>query len=967
MSNTQALAFQVGVPAQRRELPRSLAVTRVLLYLMFALTLLGGVGVVDSLLDLGRHITPTLSLLAVYAVTPGIAAVILARRLWTGGKLVWFGLIGLQVWLVVGSVVNLYAGSERGLSQLLLPLILLALIGAGASRAWFELPSDRRALRPRMTRERLRREAVPSLQHMIKWRRNRGQSTVEYVGMIGLVSLIIGTLLFSGVGTQVATGLQNEVCKILGGDSCPSDTLAGGGGETGGGDAGGNDSGGGNNGGGDNGGGNNGGGNNGGGSNGGGDNGGGSDGGNDSGGGSNGGGDNGGGNDGGGDNGGGDNGGGNDGGGSNGGGDNGGGSDGGNDSGGGSNGGGDNGGGSDGGNDSGGGNSGGGDNGGGNDGGGDNGGGNNGGGSSGGGSNGGGNSGGGSNGGGSSGGGSNGGGSSGGGSNGGGSSDGGSNGGGNSGGGSNGGGSNGGGSNGGGNSGGGSNGGGSNGGGSNGGGNSGGGSNGGGSNGGGSSGGGSNGGGNSGGGSSGGGSNGGGSSSGGSDGGGSSGGYDCNPVMAPWGITQHCTTSGGSGSNGGGSSSGGKDNKDEDDDKRDDDDKDKDKDKEDDKDDDKIQCNPTGAGSQWGLTGCKTGGSDGGKDDKDKEKDKDEKDKDEKDDEENDEDKDDEDDKDDCPDATNASYYGPLTTGVSGSGRYTLASAGVRTGGPGSLYAGGVALAAPVPMSPADLMLTTAGVSLPGVDTYQDIENQISNALGLTDEPDNPPDPAPETGPEEDDGNGEPGGSCSTPTDPMTVLDGIPDFRPADKKQWAQEVEDIARQNPLTKDFTAEDALIVADYTGSWALDANKYLRGDPIPGRRGERVPEFIERMDQALEHLPPVQGTFHRGTFMPEDLLERFANGDEVELPEYLSTSSDPAKADRAAKNAKSNGRKGENVVMEITTDDGRNIDPLSRYRGKESEVLIPRGGKFVKTGETTKIIDGKEYKVIQVKQVP
>ncbi|MFJ9031530.1 ADP-ribosyltransferase [Streptomyces sp. NPDC102274] len=900
-------------------MPRSLAVTRVLLYLMFGLTLLGGVGVLDSLLELGSRVTPTLTLLALYAVAPGIAAVVLARRLWTGGKVVWFALIALQAWLLVGSIVNLYGGSERGLSQLLLPGALVALLSAGASRAWFERPAEQRAVRPRWTRERLRRVAVPSIPHVIGWRRNRGQSTVEYVGMVGLVALIIGTLVLSGVGTQLAGGLQTAVCTILGGD-CESDTVAGGGGESGGGD----------NGGGDSGGGNSGGGNSGGGDSGGGDSGGGSDGGG-SGGGSDGGGSDSGGSDGGSDSGGSD--GGSDSGGSDGGSDSGGsdsgGSDGGSDSGG-SDGGSDSGG-SDGGSDSGG--SDGGSDSGGSDGGSDSGGSSGGvecnpvmapwgitqsctetgtGGSDGGGSDGG------SDGGGSDGGGSDGG-SDGGGSDGGGS-DGGSDGGGSDGGGSDGGGSDGGGSNGGGSDGG-SDGGGSDGG-SDGGGSSGGvecnpvmapwgimqsctetgtgGSDGGGSDGGGSDGGGSDGGGSDGGGSDGGGSDGGGSDGGGSDGGGSSGGVECNPVMAPWGITQSCTETGTGGSDGGGS-----------------------------------------------------GGSSGGKNDDNKDDDTDEDNDDDKDDNDND------DGKKDCRDGTKVAFFGPVTTGAAGDGRYTLASAAVRT----RVVVSGVTLAAdPGSASAMDLVQSLSGFSIAGVDTYQDAENRLSNALGLTDEPRPEPEPASEREPEP----GPDGGSCPERPNPMTALDGVPKYRNGDRKNWSEEVEKKADENPLTEDLTAEDALIIADYTGPWAEDANKYLRGQPISGLRAGRVPEFIEKMDRALEHLPPVEGTFYRGTFMPDELMERFANGEQVEMPEYLSTSSDPAKADRAAENAKANGRKGENVVMEVITDNGRNIDPLSRYSPKESEVLIPRGGKFEQVGVKTKIIGGKEYKVIQVKQV-
>ncbi|MFD7224638.1 hypothetical protein ACFV9P_27050 [Streptomyces sp. NPDC059892] len=695
-------------------MPRSLAVTRVLLYLMFALTLLGAIGVLNSLLELGTHITPTLTLAALYALVPGIAAVILARRLWTGGKVVWLALIGLQGWLLVGSIVNLYGGSARGLSQLLLPGALLVLVGAGASRAWFELPAEQRAVRPRWTLERLRREGIPSISHLIGWRRNRGQTTAEYVGMIGLVALIIGALVLGGVGTQIANGLQTAVCNILGGD-CDSDAVAGGGGESGGGGNGGGTggTGGTGNGGGDNGGGDSGGGDNGGGDSGGGDNGGG-----DSGGGDNGGGDSGGSN-GGGDSGGGDNGGGSDGG-SDGGGSNGGGSDGGRSSGGGSNGGGSNGGGSDGGSD-GGGSSGGGSNGGGSNGGGSNGGGSNGG-SNGGGSSGGGSNGGGSNGGGSNGGGSNGGGSSGGGSNGGGSNGGGSNGGGSNGGGSNGGGSNGGGSNGGGSNGGGSSGGGSNGGGSNGGGSSsggstggrssGGGSNGGSSSGGSSSGGSSSGGSSSGGGSNGGGSSGGGSSSGGSDSGGSGGETVCTPVMGPAGITQHCT---------------GPDKPD----KPDDDDKDDDKDKDDDG--KETVCTPV-MGPAGITQHCTEQDKPDEPDDDDKDDDKD-------------------DDNDDCRNK-NVAFYNRVTPGGAGSGRYTLASAGIRT--PvvvsGTTFAAGSGIP-----SPLNLISTVSGSTIAGVDTFQDVKDRLTIAIGLTDPPPPPikedpepePEPEPEPGPED--------------------------------------------------------------------------------------------------------------------------------------------------------------------------------------------------------------------------
>lgn len=167
------------------------------------------------------------------------------------------------------------------------------------------------------------------------------------------------------------------------------------------------------------------------------------------------------------------------------------------------------------------------------------------------------------------------------------------------------------------------------------------------------------------------------------------------------------------------------------------------------------------------------------------------------------------------------------------------------------------------------------------------------------------------------------------PGRPDHALDDIPRYRaglPSVRRGWAQEVADIAGRNPLTEDLTAEDALAVADYTGDWALDMNNYLRGRPVPGNRANQVNDRIDGMDRALSHLPPAQGTFLRGTFMPAETIERLRRGDQVGMPEYLSTSTD---------------------------------------RGRESEVVIPRGGTFEQTRTGTTRIDGKEYKVIYLKQ--
>ncbi|MFF0446808.1 hypothetical protein ACFYT4_10400 [Streptomyces sp. NPDC004609] len=50
----------------------------------------------------------------------------------------------------------------------------------------------------------------------LKERRDRGQGSVEYVGVIVLVALIIAAIVGSGVANDIANGLKSKVAGILG-------------------------------------------------------------------------------------------------------------------------------------------------------------------------------------------------------------------------------------------------------------------------------------------------------------------------------------------------------------------------------------------------------------------------------------------------------------------------------------------------------------------------------------------------------------------------------------------------------------------------------------------------------------------------------------------------------------------------------------------------------------------------------
>ncbi|MEU3850487.1 hypothetical protein [Streptomyces sp. NPDC029554] len=200
---------------ERRPLPGSLATALVLIHTLFAITVLGGLGVLLTASSYDAVDGGVLALTA-YAAAPGILGWWLARRTWQGGTGVLAGLIAVQAWLIAGSISNIADGSPRGFSQLFLPLLVLYFLTREDSRAWYRLPAPDRAERRRF-----------SLPRMIRWRRDEGQTAVEYAGLIAIVVAIVAALLVSGLGTQIQSGLQAAVCKVTG-TACPSPATDGG-------------------------------------------------------------------------------------------------------------------------------------------------------------------------------------------------------------------------------------------------------------------------------------------------------------------------------------------------------------------------------------------------------------------------------------------------------------------------------------------------------------------------------------------------------------------------------------------------------------------------------------------------------------------------------------------------------------------------------------------------------------------
>ncbi|MFF2408808.1 Tox-REase-5 domain-containing protein [Streptomyces sp. NPDC058092] len=212
MSATGGIPVPEG-PAQggagRRELPRPLHTVRVLLLVLFGATVLGALGFFGSALAVDALGAEVIGIL-LYAAAPGVLGLLLARHVRTGGKRVWWGLVAVQVWLVLGGVANIGDGSAHGFTQLLLPVLILVFLTRRQSRAWFLLPPGERGERPKF-----------SLPHMITWRRDRGQTALEYLGLVLIVVALIAAMALSGLGGRITAELQSAICS-LSGYSCPA-------------------------------------------------------------------------------------------------------------------------------------------------------------------------------------------------------------------------------------------------------------------------------------------------------------------------------------------------------------------------------------------------------------------------------------------------------------------------------------------------------------------------------------------------------------------------------------------------------------------------------------------------------------------------------------------------------------------------------------------------------------------------
>ncbi|MFD6171363.1 hypothetical protein [Streptomyces coeruleorubidus] len=191
---------------RRSPLPRELGWAQVLLWVQFALTAM----YVVTVLSVVSYYSGEIFGILVYDSLPSVAGIYLARRLWRGGVWTSRALIAVQAWIMWLSLGTLLHGDLRGFTQAAMPIAVIVLLRRARSREWFETPPQ----------DREERRAF-NLARMIRWRRDEGQTAVEYAGLIAVVAAIIVALSVGGLGGRIAHGIQSAVCSVTG-TACPA-------------------------------------------------------------------------------------------------------------------------------------------------------------------------------------------------------------------------------------------------------------------------------------------------------------------------------------------------------------------------------------------------------------------------------------------------------------------------------------------------------------------------------------------------------------------------------------------------------------------------------------------------------------------------------------------------------------------------------------------------------------------------
>ncbi|MEU3880067.1 alpha/beta hydrolase [Streptomyces californicus] len=201
-------------------MPRPVQAVLVLLHVLFVATLVGAVRALSAASSVDAVDGYLLGLL-LYASLPGVVAFVLSLRVRHGGVRVWYGLLAVQVWIVLGALAELGGGAGLdGVARLVMPAAVLVLLGRAESRQWFRCSPEQRA-----------EQRLFSFARMMTPRRDGGQTALEYLGLVLVVVALVGGLMATGIGGQLTAEIRAAICSLTG-SSCPApghDVVSGGG------------------------------------------------------------------------------------------------------------------------------------------------------------------------------------------------------------------------------------------------------------------------------------------------------------------------------------------------------------------------------------------------------------------------------------------------------------------------------------------------------------------------------------------------------------------------------------------------------------------------------------------------------------------------------------------------------------------------------------------------------------------
>ncbi|OCC11360.1 alpha/beta hydrolase [Streptomyces sp. PTY087I2] len=199
-------------------MPRPLQATLILLHVLFVATLVGAIRALSTASSVDAVDGYLLGLL-LYAALPGVAVFVLSLYVRHGGVRVRYGLLAVLAWIVLGALAELSGGAEgQGIARLVLPVAAIVLLCRPESRRWFRSGPDQRA-----------EQRLFSFARMMKFRRDGGQTALEYLGLVLVVVALVGGLMATGTGQQLTAEIRSAICELTG-SSCPApgrDVVAG--------------------------------------------------------------------------------------------------------------------------------------------------------------------------------------------------------------------------------------------------------------------------------------------------------------------------------------------------------------------------------------------------------------------------------------------------------------------------------------------------------------------------------------------------------------------------------------------------------------------------------------------------------------------------------------------------------------------------------------------------------------------